>query len=294
VSRSTKSRDRATLNAAGRDAQTSPVVIALVFNLGLALFVVTGFWYLLSGWPTSWSGYWWMSCLCFGGLATAGLAWTADSGLSLTYKLFLGGSLLVLLVFTLPGRDEFEADELALRPWRVEGNRLVNDGLGVSFSALRGWQMHLQPMVQVSGKAVEPLNRKLAYGESAVYLELKHQVDAKGANNQAGTAVIQGSPYSYRSLGQVVEGVRQIEAKFIAESGMQQVLSTRLTELRGIPVLMADFAAPSGLRSHHVFFRNGSQFLWLALTEANEADRLQLEEFVNSMQVTRRPNNFDD
>ena len=293
MNHSAKSRDR-TLTAAGPGRATIAGADRVGLQLGACIFVVTGFVYLAGGWPTSWSGSWWMSLLCFGGLAIAGLAWTVDSGLSSTYKVLVGASLLMLLVFALPARDEFEADERSLRPWRVDNNRLVNDGLGLSFSVPRGWQMQLQPMVQVAGKTLGPLNRKLAYGESAVYLELTHQLDPKGSRDRAGTAVIQGSPYNYRSLGQVADGVRRIEARFVAESGMQQVLSTRLTELRGVPVLMADFAAPSGLRSHHVFFRDGSQFLWLALTEANEADRLQLEEFVNSMQVTRRPNSFDD
>ena len=190
-------------------------------------------------------------------------------------------------------KADFDADDGVLQSWRVEGNQIVQDGLGLSFNALPGWQMNSQPAVYKTILPTGSRHTRVWEGESAVFLQLNHPV-GPGASPRLSTVVLTGFPVRRGSIQDALFLVDKVEADFKRIPGLKVTAPRKLKEVNGVELLTCEFADPQQDTYQLVVFRSGSFYLTLVLRAADDADRRQLGEFLNSIHVTGRSTVLND
>jgi hypothetical protein len=268
---------------------------AIVFNVGLALFVGGVGWYLVSGPAISWAAHWARVALCCAGLATAVPAWIAGSPLATSAK----GIIAALAVSGVLGlswwvEHNFAADDQVLQPWRRVENRLVHDGLGLSVPVLPSWRVNPQPEIVKSGGAPQKGRTRLWYGEVANFLMMVHERPGLGEARIGTTLIIRGGPDTYGSLHQATATACGDERRFAEQPGAKILSSTRVRDLHGMDVLMFEGSDAQGCTWHEVFFRSGSYLLNLEMRVTDSADREQVIQFLNSIRVSGRATELNE
>jgi len=265
---------------------------AFTFNIGLAVFIAAGAWYLCAGPASSSTAFWSQLILAAGGLAIAGPAWVVGSPLSPSSK-WLTAILIFAGVFGVAWMSarEFEAETSVLEPWRIDGDRLVHDGLGLSLAIPPGWEVDWDPQIVKGSGTPASQSSRLWYGQKAVFLHLRHR---KTPDKPESTLILQGGSGTFSSFQQSLIQVLEGEQSFAAEPGARIRAHTRLSELNGMPVLMFEADDARGVTCSEIYFRSGSYLLNLVVMVADTADQGPLNECVNSVRVTGRANELTD
>jgi hypothetical protein len=265
------------------------LIIAVAFNLGLAMFVVGCGWYLVSGPSTSWAAHWARVGLCSAGLAVAGPAWIAGLHFSTSAKLLFAACLVSGVVgLTWSAERDFFADDQVLQPWRREGNRLVHDGLGLSVALLPGWNVNPQPVIANAAGDIEKGRTRLWFGESAVFLMMAHEQPVKDKSQIGSSLIIRGGPETFGSYRDAMARAHDAEEEFGRQEGAKILSPTRVQVIHGMDVLMFEGSNAQEATFHQVFFRSGSYLLHLEMWVVDRADRAEVMHFLNSIEVNGR------
>ncbi len=266
------------------------VAAAAAFNLGLLLFVVWAAWDFLGPPSSSSTVYWWKLGLWTAGLAIAGPAWVAGSSFPTSWKVLMSaGWLAVVLSGAWSAESEFEADALVLQPWRVEGNRLIDDGLGLSVVPLPRWGIRKTVEIIGNGEASDGHRDRLCLGEKAIFLRLKR---GKGDGSNYSFIIVEGGPQRLRSFKGAVSYVRARQAAFAREPGVKITGPLQTGQIGGAEALQITWEDARGKRWTRIFFRSGSYLLTLTVKIADEADRRPINDFLKSIRVTGRDSSF--
>lgn len=274
------SKRRSTSEAIPERSTRFDLTLAVAFNLGMAMFVAGTSWDLVSP-STSDAFYWWKHALSSLGLVIAGPAWVAGSNLSASVKYLLSAAIVGAILFTgAAAKVEYDVQESLLQPWRVEANRVVHDGLGVSIAALPGWSYNLQPRPLRDSGSSASRSTGLAMGEVAVFLQLTHKPG--GSGNAASAIVLEGGPslLDDQSLVQFALLREQMTAQRPNATILQHVQEGQLD---GVPSLTYAYEDPDGRHLQEVIFRCGSCLLTLFTTAASDEDLKQVNEFLQSI-----------
>jgi hypothetical protein len=262
---------------------------AIAFNLGMAMFVIGASWDLLSP-STSDAVFWWKVGLWSLGLAIAGPSWIVGSSLSAFTKFALSSVFVgAIVIAARTAMLQHEIQSSLLQPWRIESNRLVHDGLGMSVAALPGWTCNLQPrLIRNPASGIGP-STHLGTGELAVFLQLTHAQDRSA--NFPSTILLEGGPEPMddRSLVQFALGREKMNAQ---RPGATLLQSTQEGKIDGVPSLMFAYEAPDGRRWQEVVFHSGPCTLTLFSNAASDADLQEIIEFVNSVRIQGREIGF--
>jgi hypothetical protein len=254
--------------------------LAVAFNLGMAMFVAGTAWDLVSP-STADAFYWWKHALSSLGLVIAGPAWVAGSNLSVSVKCLLSAAVVGAVIFTsAANKAEYEVQESLLQPWRVEANRVIHDGLGISTAALPGWSYNKQPRPLRDRGSSASGSTSLAMGDVAVFLQLTHKPN--GSANAASGIVLQGEvqlldDQSFEEFALLRE---QMTARRPNATILQHVHEGKLD---GVPSLTYAYQDPNGRQLQEVIFRRGSCVLTLFTTAASEEDSKRINEFLQSI-----------
>lgn len=279
------SKRRSTSETTPERSTRFDLTLAIAFNLGMAMFVVGTSWDLVSP-STSDAFYWWKHSLSSLGLVIAGPAWVAGSNLSASVKYLLSAAVVGAILFTTSAaKVEYEVQESLLQPWRVEANRVVHDGLGVSIAALPGWSYNLQPRPLRDRDSSTSRSTGLAMGEVAVFLQLTHTPN--GSGNAASVIVLEGGPKLLDD--QSVEEFALLREQMTAHRPNATILQhVHEGQLDGVPSLTFAYVDPNGRHLQEVIFRRGPCLLTLFTTAASEEDLKQVNEFRQSIHFIDR------
>ncbi len=230
---------------------------------------------------TSDAFYWWKHSLSSLGLVIAGPAWVAGSNLSASVKYLLSAAVVGAIIFTASAaKVEYDVQESLLQPWRVEANRVVHDGLGVSIAALPGWSYNLQPRPLRDRGSSASRSTRLAMGEVAVFLQLTHKPN--GSGNAASAIVLEGGPKLLDD--QSFEEFALLREQMTAHRPNATILQhVHEGQLDGVPSLTYAYEDPNGRHLQEVLFRRGSCLLTLFTTAASEEDLKQVNQFRQSI-----------
>lgn len=272
---------------------------SLCFNLGVALFVLTGIWVCLDGEPASDAEYWFRATMFAISIVLALPAWIMGLELTTWWK-----SLLVVLVIagTAAGLyeavREFQIDENVMHPGHIENGKYINDGLGLSCDVLSDCKVKLQPRIVNSiyqGKHRKPVTH-LLYGESASVAQFSS--NNSGSNQQAGGTFIdlRIEPYLFRPVGGVQTNAHRVEASYAKTPGFKLLNSTHVFSIGDMDFAEFDvLAVDDDVIVRNTFARSGHYLLYFVMSsQQHQDDRPIFEKIIHSVKVTGFQTHFLD
>jgi hypothetical protein len=274
------SKKRSTSEATPERSTRFDLALAIAFNLGMVMFIAGTAWDLMSPSTTD-AFYWWKHSLSSLGLVIAGPAWVAGSNLSASVKYLVSAAVVAAVIFTASAaKVEYDVQQSLLQPWRVEANRCVHDGLGISLAALPGWSYNLQPRPLRESDSPASRPSPLAMGEVAAFLQLTHKPNERG--NAASVIVLEGGPKLLDDDS--FEEFALLREQMTAHRPKARILQhVHQGQLDGVPSLTYAYEDPNGRHMQELMFRRGSCLLTLFTTAASEDDLKQVDEFRQSI-----------
>lgn len=289
---------RADANSLPRQPVEKRSICAIAFNVGLATFLVDGFWRLVYGPFVTSVEYRLHTLFLFTGLLLAIIAWIYCSCSARWLKASVTVAAVgVILFMGIESVRQFDIRERELSRGAVVNGRVIYRELGLSFEVPSNWQLNLQPFVvkpkSNSERRDSPL--RIRYGESAVFFQAYPQIEASKQQPVADSIQIEGGPFVFRSLGRTLGSVRQLEASYQAMKNVRIVRPTHFHQLGGIDFAEFDLIDESKrIYYRHLFARCGENRLDFVLTTSGSEPAPRFVDFTRSIRITRTPTRFND
>jgi hypothetical protein len=272
--------------------------VSLLLNIGLAIFLLDGFWQLLSGPPTTSAACRLHAFFFYSGLCLAAVMWIASTNKAIWLKVaMILFAISTNLMVAYESIRRFDERQRELTRGEVVNGRVVYAALGISFAAPTNWNMNLQPFLQKSKPktGVNAPATGLRYGELAIFFQAAPRVDVANTEQVADSIQLEGGPFIFRSLGRTLGSVRQMEASYRAMPGVRIVQPMRFYQRENADFIEFDLIDETHrIYYRHVFFRSGENRLDFVLTTPGEHASARFDEFIRSIRITRRPTRFND
>ena len=270
------------------------VILPIGFHLGLFLITVALIWeFFFEPSKTAFGQQYCLWILCIGS-ALSGVSWIASSGLP---KLVKPALIILLLLGTFWGglvstRDLISHRQI-LRPGRIDRNRFVHDGLGLSFRIVPGMQLLRDVIVtDTFGDTVDASKQpRLRFGqeETLFRMALPGDADAKAC-----PIVLTIKPFRFSRRDVVVYQVLNNQTEFSSQPGERLVRPLRFHRIGKLDLIDFELAhATEHFLSRYVYLRSGSYLLCFILRSPNLEDRRLFDEFVSSIQIEGHATRFD-
>ena len=272
------------------------VFVALLFNLGIGLFLLDGLWQLLHGPFTTTFEHRINGALFYSGLGIAGVIWVVSSGAAAMAKGVLALAIVSGTIFAyFESVRRFDAGDLTLRMGVIKNGRVIFDGIGLSFEIPSGWRVELQPFVASSPSNEGAVSHppRLFYGETAVFFRGRPS-SPSGSDSASVMIQLEGSPFVFRSLSTSLSSVCHIEASYATKSDVRIISPTRFYQLGNLDI--AEFVSiddTSNLISRHVFTRSGEIRLYFLLVANDEKSAMGFSQFIRSIRIHGRQTRFN-
>ncbi len=200
----------------------------------------------------------------------------------------------ILLLFALcTGANAFrEYDAVAhiLDPGRRQGDRIVHDAIGLSYSILPGSRVNARPLItkrlgEQDSHASDVLPR-LKFGETAILSRMVLPVQPNESQRAPTSVIIEVQREHVKDLNQLFFNVRQQEKKWADIPNITITQHTRHSQIGGIDSVQFEFVEePGHLMSRQVYFRSGQFVLNFMLNTDRDSERPLLEEFLKSVRL---------
>ena len=268
--------------------------LAIGFQIGLALFVVSISWVLWFDVPESSAklGVWLV--LLTHGIALAGGTWIASSTLSRGTKGILIIAVLAVAI-SVPAKyyRQWIADRKILQPGRIERGRFRHDALGLSFKAPASLTALLDVVVRHSDSDTKSKTSsdRLHFGDEATLFRLASPKDPEGKRSPIRMSVI---PFRFSRVDMVVAHVLSTQANFASQPGERLIRPAVHHRVGKLDVIDFElYSEPQKFGTRYVFIRSGAFLLMFELRSPNPEDRTLFDEFVKSIEISGRTTRFD-
>ena len=261
------------------------------FQFCLAWFLIALALHLLGPVPETKFAYYLQLTVLWFGYAFSIWFWTARS------KTLPMAFIPVLLAFgfwaAVNSARTFDNSIQVLVPAKIRDGRVVHEGLGLSYALFPGCQVDLQPQVKrnqaqlARGKPTAPLRLQLEEIARLTRIVLA----PRSPQNPDSMMVIQlDVVYDRpRGLNAFIRRVRDFEKSLVSRPKMRVIRPTHRSRIAGLDAVEFEYFNDQQKRIYRqVQLRMGQFILNFSLHFVEEADRPQVDEFLNSIRLNSR------
>lgn len=271
-------------------------LLALAFNLGVAMFVLTGIWVCLDGDPGSAGEFWLKLGLMAAAVAVAAPAWIAGSTVSRSLKTLLIGIVLAGTAYTCVAyARDFNRDSRLLEPGKIEQGQFIHEAIGLTFDTVPNASVRLLPQIinrNVGGK-LRDRRSQLHFGEVAILLSQAAGPTDPNSKEMSTSVDLRVEPYLFRPVHGVRTTVLELEARYAATKGVEILKPTRVYQRDQLDFAEFDISdEPNDVICRHLFARSGPYLLCFVMISRHGDNRALFDRVSQSIRISRHPTGF--